>query len=61
MSLIVSFLFCWTLFTILRLWPIFTLHTAPLSLSIFAPLIAKLHTIATPLIFLNTNDDVLKI
>jgi hypothetical protein len=61
MSLMISFIFCWTLFTILRLWPIFIQNEIPLCLSILGPITAKLHTIITPLVFLTANDDVLKV
>jgi hypothetical protein len=61
MMLMISFFLCWTPYTIVYLWPIFTTQDVSFTLSVIAPVIAKFHTIVTPIIFLNTNDEIFKV
>jgi hypothetical protein len=62
MTLLISFLICWTPYSIGYLWPLITdSHAAPFVLSVLGPLIAKAHTVVTPMIFLYTQDDIVKI
>lgn len=58
MMLLASFVFCWTPYSIMYLWPLYD-HPNNLSflLTVLAPLFAKTAVVLTPSIFLYFDDD----